>query len=420
MSDYGFAPHVLPGLGAFDNWGKQLLFCKTTGGLLHTINTDGSAAVQAAPNSYVNNDLNPAYMTLFKNGYVFWEPSEDGELEACEFAPKNFKGSSDKPGGFTNDNGLTYGTYTSGSSVNTLNSYVGMMERGYMPYMPWRSVESPFFNLNWASWKQSEDGLPGTGRDADPALLFAAQLPGVFVVANDASATDSTSDSTSAADDVYKVPFTAVVNVNAADLTFGNSSATAVTLANGSPNRYEALGTNGGFYQPKAGQGIYPDGAVFTVDAGSLTQQLASLMFRDADGTVRVNALSRMMQKEALHHAQASYFVAIVILQWADLIICKTRWLSIYHQGMRNPAMNFGLLFETILACFLCYVPGVDTALGTRPLRLLHWVPAVPFSICIVLYDEVRKYLMRTRAQVKLQGQQQLIEYDWIGRNTYY
>lgn len=37
------------------------------------------------------------------------------------------------------------------------------------------------------------------------------------------------------------------------------------------------------------------------------------------------NIASRMSQKEALAHAQASFFTAIVIVQWADLIISKTR-----------------------------------------------------------------------------------------------
>lgn len=37
------------------------------------------------------------------------------------------------------------------------------------------------------------------------------------------------------------------------------------------------------------------------------------------------NIASRMSQKEALAHAQASFFVAIVVVQWADLVICKTR-----------------------------------------------------------------------------------------------
>ncbi|CAN0494861.1 unnamed protein product, partial [Hapterophycus canaliculatus] len=75
------------------------------------------------------------------------------------------------------------------------------------------------------------------------------------------------------------------------------------------------------------------------------------------------------------------FFVAIVIVQWADLMICKTRWLSIRTQGMINAAMNFGLFFETLLAAWLCYCPPINVGLGTRNLRLVHWFPAMPFSV---------------------------------------
>jgi sodium/potassium-transporting ATPase subunit alpha len=59
---------------------------------------------------------------------------------------------------------------------------------------------------------------------------------------------------------------------------------------------------------------------------------------------LQVNVASRMSQKEALHHAQCAFFVSIVVVQWADLMICKTRWLSMRQQGMVNTAMNFGLV----------------------------------------------------------------------------
>jgi sodium/potassium-transporting ATPase subunit alpha len=101
--------------------------------------------------------------------------------------------------------------------------------------------------------------------------------------------------------------------------------------------------------------------------------------------SMEINVASRMMQKEALHHAQSAYFVCIVIVQWADLVISKTRRNSMFQQGMSNPLMNFGLIAETILAAFLCYTPGVNTALGTRPLRFTHWLPGVPFSMFIFL-----------------------------------
>merc|ERR1711863_127481 len=50
-----------------------------------------------------------------------------------------------------------------------------------------------------------------------------------------------------------------------------------------------------------------------------------------------------------------AFFVSIVVVQWADLIICKTRKNSVFQQGMKNHFMNFGLVFETVLACILSY-----------------------------------------------------------------
>merc|ERR1712212_513189 len=104
-----------------------------------------------------------------------------------------------------------------------------------------------------------------------------------------------------------------------------------------------------------------------------------------------------------------AFFVSIVIVQWADLIICKTRKLSVFHQGMSNWFMNFGLFFETALAAFLSYTPGMDKGLRMYPLKWNWWLPAIPFSILIFCYDETRKYLLR-----------RLPPGNWIERETYY
>merc|ERR1712008_501112 len=72
--------------------------------------------------------------------------------------------------------------------------------------------------------------------------------------------------------------------------------------------------------------------------------------------------------------------VSIVVVQWADLIICKTRKLSVFQQGMKNHFMNFGICFETVLAIILSYTPGMDKGLRMYPLKLNWWLPAIPFS----------------------------------------
>ena len=104
-----------------------------------------------------------------------------------------------------------------------------------------------------------------------------------------------------------------------------------------------------------------------------------------------------------------AFFVSIVIVQWADLIICKTRKLSVFQQGMKNMILNFGLIFETLLAAFLSYTPGMDKGLRMYPLKGWWWLPAIPFSILIFCYDELRKTLLR-----------RLPPGNWVERETYY
>ncbi|GIY27739.1 hypothetical protein CEXT_214501 [Caerostris extrusa] len=103
-----------------------------------------------------------------------------------------------------------------------------------------------------------------------------------------------------------------------------------------------------------------------------------------------------------------AFFASIVIVQWADLIICKTRRNSILHQGMKNHVLNFGLVFETALAAFLSYCPGMDKGLRMYPLKLNWWFPALPFSFLIFVYDEARRFILRRNPG------------GWVERETYY
>ena len=121
---------------------------------------------------------------------------------------------------------------------------------------------------------------------------------------------------------------------------------------------------------------------------------------------------------EALKFAQSGYLVSIVCVQWADLMICKTRNLSLSQQGMVNKFGNFGLFFETALVAILLYVPFLNVALGTRQIAFPHFaVPSFSFYVAIFFYDEMRKIwlrngMVREDGRLKLKG--------WIVRNTYY
>lgn len=121
---------------------------------------------------------------------------------------------------------------------------------------------------------------------------------------------------------------------------------------------------------------------------------------------------------EALKYAQTSFWCAIVVTQWADLILCKTRSISIGEHGFRNYQNLYGLLVETIVAVLIVYVPFLNDPLGTRPLDARHFgVNAFPFFLIMIAYDEVRKYLMHYYTKIE-KGKKP--EYSWIYKNTFY
>lgn len=113
-------------------------------------------------------------------------------------------------------------------------------------------------------------------------------------------------------------------------------------------------------------------------------------------------------RNEMLIKSNTAYFISIIVVQWADLMICKTRARSLFEQGMTNTFMNWSLFFETVLGAFLCYNPLAHLIAGTRPISFVWWTPAVPFSLAIYSYDELRKGWIRANPN------------GWLRYNTYW
>jgi sodium/potassium-transporting ATPase subunit alpha len=70
--------------------------------------------------------------------------------------------------------------------------------------------------------------------------------------------------------------------------------------------------------------------------------------------------------------------------------------------------MNWSILFETILGAFLCYIPFANTITQTQPINFVWWTSAVPFSLTIYAYDELRKGIIRKNKN------------GWLEYNTYW
>jgi magnesium-transporting ATPase (P-type) len=98
---------------------------------------------------------------------------------------------------------------------------------------------------------------------------------------------------------------------------------------------------------------------------------------------------------ECLRKAQTSYLFSIIVVQWADVIICKTRTMSVLTHGMGNMVLNAGLFEETALGLCICYLPFLQAPFGSSSVMIMDLLWAVPYSAFIWIYDEIRKVLMR-------------------------
>ncbi|KAG2373277.1 hypothetical protein C9374_012266 [Naegleria lovaniensis] len=107
--------------------------------------------------------------------------------------------------------------------------------------------------------------------------------------------------------------------------------------------------------------------------------------------------LSPLAQLDILSTAQAAFFLAIVICQWFTLFAVRTRRMSLFTQGLfTNLAVYFGIIYAIIIAVIVIYVPFIgDYIIATRPLLFMFWLLPLPWGVFIIIYDEVRKWLIR-------------------------
>ena len=86
-------------------------------------------------------------------------------------------------------------------------------------------------------------------------------------------------------------------------------------------------------------------------------------------------------RKKLEYTCHTAFFVSIVIVQWADLIICKTRRLSLFQQGMKWVLCVFGFFCGGVQYVFVCVV------------LLLFWElggisrPVYPYGFAVIPMD---------------------------------
>ncbi|KAH0631374.1 hypothetical protein JD844_005673 [Phrynosoma platyrhinos] len=90
------------------------------------------------------------------------------------------------------------------------------------------------------------------------------------------------------------------------------------------------------------------------------------------------------------------FFISIEMCQIADVLIRKTRRLSVFQQGFfRNKVLVIAIVFQLCLGCFLCYCPGMPNIFNFMPIRFQWWLVPLPYGVLIFVYDEIRKLGVR-------------------------
>ncbi|OQR99879.1 sodium/potassium-transporting ATPase subunit alpha [Thraustotheca clavata] len=402
MNSYGYSPKILPGLGGA-YYGHQVLWCKTSGGAY--CSAGGKALDTPLGNLGVDAQCSSEYNATIPTGgniydaHIFWDAKDDGYLVDCQYAVGNFVGGDSKPSGFKKLDPKTYGTYTNKNAVPTFQSMSAAWAADYRPYTPMLARRSSFFKMTFMKWDVHDGDVYGLGDSVTAELMASYQPIGVWAATS--SKTDGGLSSSDYVDNFKNMKVSLVSD---------NGSALAETSAMGN----QAYATAKYFNQITTANPCSGEACLLDYTAG--------FTYTNGEGKTYTNVLSRMMQSEALAIAQTAYFVAIIMGQWGNLLICKTRYLSLFTQGLSNEVMMMGLMFETLLGAVVSYAGFLNTVFSTGHMRLTHWFCGLPFTLLIFGFDEMRKFMLReTSVTITDKDTGRMIRTPgWVERNTYY
>ncbi len=94
--------------------------------------------------------------------------------------------------------------------------------------------------------------------------------------------------------------------------------------------------------------------------------------------------------------ASTATFLGIVIMQIGNVFACRSSRESILRLGFfSNRWIVIGIVVEVVLSAFIIYHPVGNKIFGTAPVGLHVWLILIPFSIGLLMAEEVRKFYVR-------------------------
>lgn len=91
-------------------------------------------------------------------------------------------------------------------------------------------------------------------------------------------------------------------------------------------------------------------------------------------------------------------FLGIVIMQVANVFVCRTEVASMFSIGiLTNKLLNIGVIFELALTAILIYVPFFHNIFDTYSVSFTYWLFYIPFIPILIGVEELRKWLIRKK-----------------------
>ncbi len=96
---------------------------------------------------------------------------------------------------------------------------------------------------------------------------------------------------------------------------------------------------------------------------------------------------------------------AIVVMQIANVFLCRSDRHSAFSFGIfSNRLILAGIATEIAIIALIVYTPWGNALFGTAPIPFAVWLFVVPFALGLIALEELRKRLVRARADCRTAG----------------
>ena len=93
----------------------------------------------------------------------------------------------------------------------------------------------------------------------------------------------------------------------------------------------------------------------------------------------------------------------IIVTQIANVLVCRSRFLSAFSLPIRNNKLIiWGITLEIIILILIIYTSPGNAIVGTSPIPITMWFFFIPFSILLLGMEELRKFIVRKKIATRL------------------